>query len=107
MPPGDLANCCYYLRKHLALVLKTQFPGLEREAAAIHDYIYKTYDGLKSPFYPWMNFCVNAPLPGSTRDVMVEGHADTKNKAIFVCCVLVYWMYRKLLSSLHLIQRHS
>lgn len=78
-------------------MLKIRFPELYNRAKAMHEYVEDNYQ-LQSPFFPWMNFCINAPLRGSKRNVMLQGHADKKNGAFFVCLVLIYSLFGELFS---------
>lgn len=72
-------------------VLRQQFPGV---AGRLERGIKRNKDlyGVDCQFGLFYNLCVNAPLPDKgVHDVICKAHCDSKNGAVLVCAVLVYY----------------
>ncbi|THH26444.1 hypothetical protein EUX98_g7744 [Antrodiella citrinella] len=77
---------------HASSVVKLHHPDLAARIEHVNKRIEDRY-GMKPEFGLFWNFCVNAPYPkAGVREVVCLPHLDSKNAAIMLCVVLVYYV---------------
>ncbi|KAI0080985.1 hypothetical protein K474DRAFT_1704272 [Panus rudis PR-1116 ss-1] len=79
------------LTKHAARLLELFFPQMASRIKKENARIKAEY-GFDCPFIYWWNLCINAPLPSEgIHRVMCRPHVDSKNGALLLCAVFVYY----------------
>ncbi|KAI0072810.1 hypothetical protein K474DRAFT_327802 [Panus rudis PR-1116 ss-1] len=79
------------LTKHAARLLELFFPQMALRIKEANARIKAEY-GFDCPFIYWWNLCINAPLPSEgIHRVMCRPHVDSKNGALLLCAVFVYY----------------